>query len=155
MIITQNGIDEESMRHKIGHYKRQYHVVEVVDYRDPRMETILDENDTFFFGEVPLAARMELMERCYAKHKNIYYHMGVPDVIEFCAHHVILEDVPFMQVCAQGLTMDQRIIKRAMDIVVSLAALLLLSPLMLICAAAIKLCDGGKVLYEQKRATRN
>ena len=45
--------------------------------------------------------------------------------------------------------------KRVFDIVVSLTALALLSPLMALIALAIKLDDGGPVLYVDKRAGRD
>jgi len=45
--------------------------------------------------------------------------------------------------------------KRIFDIAVSAAALLILSPVMLITAIAIKLTDGGPVLYRQPRLTKN
>ena len=154
IIITTAGKDEDLLRRKIGRYRLQFEITEVVDYRDKRLDEILDAADTVFFGEVPLAERMALMERCYARHKNLYYRMSVPDVIEFCAHHVILDDMPFMQVGVQSLTIEQRIVKRAMDLAVSLTALIVLSPVMLVCALAIRLCDGGKVFYRQARATR-
>ena len=88
IIITTDGKDEDLLRRKIGRYRLQFEITEVVDYRDKRLDEILDAADTVFFGEVPLAERMALMERCYARHKNLYYRMSVPDVIEFCAHHV-------------------------------------------------------------------
>ena len=42
-----------------------------------------------------------------------------------------------------------------MDIALSLAALVILSPLMLVTAAAIKLYDGGPVFYKQIRLTKD
>lgn len=45
--------------------------------------------------------------------------------------------------------------KRALDIVVALLGLVALSPLMLFCAAWIKLVDGGPVLYRQWRVGRD
>lgn len=50
--------------------------------------------------------------------------------------------------------MEQRIAKRLTDIGISLLALILLSPLMLGCALAIKLEDRGSVFYKQKRLTK-
>jgi lipopolysaccharide/colanic/teichoic acid biosynthesis glycosyltransferase len=55
-------------------------------------------------------------------------------------------------------SMSRRIglaIKRALDIVVSLTALTLLSPLMALIALAIKLNDGGPVLYVQDRVGKD
>ena len=48
----------------------------------------------------------------------------------------------------------QLTLKRAFDIVISLTALTLLSPLMALIALAIKLDDGGPVLYVDKRADK-
>ncbi|MBO6112618.1 MAG: sugar transferase, partial [Lachnospiraceae bacterium] len=48
-----------------------------------------------------------------------------------------------------------RVIKRLFDIIFSLLLIVVLSPLMLITAAVIKLYDGGPVLYKQIRCTKN
>jgi lipopolysaccharide/colanic/teichoic acid biosynthesis glycosyltransferase len=50
---------------------------------------------------------------------------------------------------------ETRIIKRTIDILASSVSLVLLSPLMLIVSIAIKIGDGGKVLYKQERVTRD
>lgn len=47
------------------------------------------------------------------------------------------------------------IVKRIMDIVLSLIAFILFSPIMLITAVAIKLEDHGPVIYKQTRLTKN
>ena len=49
----------------------------------------------------------------------------------------------------------QLLVKRMMDIVVSFACLLLMSPVMLVVAAAIKLTSPGPVLFVQKRVGMN
>ena len=52
-----------------------------------------------------------------------------------------------------GLTFEQRLGKRIFDLVFAVVFLVLLSPLMLLSAIAIKLDDGGPVLFKQKRLT--
>jgi exopolysaccharide biosynthesis polyprenyl glycosylphosphotransferase len=52
-----------------------------------------------------------------------------------------------------GLTIEQRAVKRAIDIIGSSLALILLSPLFLIITIAVKR-DGGPAFYAQKRVTR-
>ena len=54
----------------------------------------------------------------------------------------------------QGLTIEQRFVKRTMDIIFSLLAIIISSPFLLIIAIAIKLYDGGPVFYKQERLTR-
>jgi O-antigen biosynthesis protein WbqP len=51
--------------------------------------------------------------------------------------------------------MYRRFFKRTFDILFAASALVLLSPLMLIVAALIKLEDGGKFLFRQKRVGRD
>ena len=51
--------------------------------------------------------------------------------------------------------MEQRFLKRALDIVCTMILLILTSPIMLLTALAVKLYDGGPVLYKQVRCTVN
>ena len=53
------------------------------------------------------------------------------------------------------LTAEELFAKRAMDILFSLAGLIIASPFMLIIALLIKLYDGGPVFYKQKRLTKD
>ena len=52
------------------------------------------------------------------------------------------------------LGLRARFMKRALDIVVSLAALIVAAPILLLAALAIKLEDGGPVLFRQRRIGR-
>jgi lipopolysaccharide/colanic/teichoic acid biosynthesis glycosyltransferase len=47
-----------------------------------------------------------------------------------------------------------RVVKRTTDIVVSICALIVASPIMLITALLVKLSDGGPILFRQPRLTR-
>ena len=62
-------------------------------------------------------------------------------------------DTPLLLSRNNGLSFEQRLIKRGMDIFLSLAALILLSPIFVITAIAIKLYDRGPVFYFQERCT--
>ena len=54
-----------------------------------------------------------------------------------------------------GLSFEQKLLKRTIDIVVSLLMLILTSPIMLITAICIKLEDHGPVMFIQERVTLN
>ena len=64
-------------------------------------------------------------------------------------------DTPLMLSRNQGLTIEQRFVKRTMDIVFALLAIVISSPFLLVIAVAIKLYDGGPVFYKQERLTRD
>ena len=52
-----------------------------------------------------------------------------------------------------GLTFEQKFVKRLMDIILSSIILVVASPVMVIVALAIKLYDGGPVMFRQERCT--
>jgi len=84
---------------------------------------------------------------------NIEFMM-VPDVLELLTSQVRvreLEGIPFLRVKGIPLTVWGRITKRGFDLAVSSVLLLLLSPLLLIISAIIKLDSRGPVLYRQQR----
>jgi len=70
------------------------------------------------------------------------------------AKNISLFDTPLLLVKGTGLTPAQRVGKRAMDIAGALFVLLVIWPVLVIAAAAIKLEDGGPVFFKQKRMTR-
>ena len=139
---------------KISRFRKQYEIDEIVRYDDPEVLDVIARNDTVFLYDVPVKERIMLTEYCYQKQKNIYYNFEMIDVVSQGAKYMTLDDKSLVMHMAKDLTMEQRIVKRLMDIGVSLVALILTSPIMLGCAIAIKLEDGGKVFYKQKRLTK-
>jgi lipopolysaccharide/colanic/teichoic acid biosynthesis glycosyltransferase len=83
----------------------------------------------------------------------VYYNPEVADILEQNSKQVMLDDVTFLVSEFKGMTFEQRICKRLMDILVSVIALLLSSPILLVSALLIKKYDGGKVFFRQQRAT--
>jgi len=139
---------------KISRFRKQYEIDEIVRYDSPEVLDVISRNDTVFLYDVPLNERMTLIDYCYQKQKNIYYNFEMNDVVSQGAKYVTLDDKSLVMHTARDLTMEQRIVKRLMDLGISLIALVITSPIMLCCAAAIKLEDGGKVFYKQKRLTK-
>ena len=62
-------------------------------------------------------------------------------------------DTPLFLCRNSGLSLDQQVAKRALDLICGVLAFIVASPFMLITAAAIKLYDRGPVLFKQKRLT--
>jgi exopolysaccharide biosynthesis polyprenyl glycosylphosphotransferase len=77
----------------------------------------------------------------------------ITDVIMTGAEELHVFDSPMLLTREYSLTMEQRFIKRMIDIVCSLILIVLASPIMLITAILIKLGDRGPVLYKQVRCT--
>ena len=90
---------------------------------------------------------------CYARSIRAYLTPKISDTIIRGADVIHLFDTPLLLCSGQGLTFEQRFAKRLLDITASLIALALLWPFMLLIAAAIRLYDGGPILYRQTRLT--
>jgi exopolysaccharide biosynthesis polyprenyl glycosylphosphotransferase len=71
------------------------------------------------------------------------------------ADHIHIFDTPFLLFKGYTLSVDQRIIKRTLDLCLVLPIFLLVSPIMILTAVAIKIEDGGPVFYKQVRCTRH
>ena len=78
----------------------------------------------------------------------------ISDIILMGTDRIHIFDTPFLLSRGYTLSADQRFVKRALDIVLSLLLLILASPIMLCAMIAIKLDDGGDIFYRQVRSTR-
>ena len=70
------------------------------------------------------------------------------------ARHVHTLSSPVLMISGKEPSIEYLFVKRAFDIIMSLLGILVLSPLFLLCAAAIFLTDRGPVIYRQKRLTK-
>ena len=111
--------------------------------------------DAVVLNDVPAQLRNDILKFCYRYRVRTYVSPKLTDIMLRGARNITLFDTPLLLVKGTGLTPAERVAKRAMDILISALALLILSPLMLLVAAAIKLEDGGPVFFRQKRMTRN
>lgn len=97
----------------------------------------------------------EVVRYCYCIGKKIYIQPSTTDIILSDSFKAQVFDSPVLVCKTRGLTNEQKAIKRLFDIVVSLVGIIIASPIMLGVAIAIKLCDGGHVLFKQNRLTRD
>lgn len=139
---------------KIKRFKKQYEIDEIIRYNDPQVLDVILRSNTVFLYDVPAKERNDLISFCYQTQKNLYYNFETIDVVSQGAKYVTLDDKSMVMYTAKDLTMEQRIVKRLTDLAVSIVGLVLTSTVMLGCAIAIKLDDGGKVFYKQKRLTK-
>ena len=99
------------------------------------------------------ADRNTILKFCYSQSIRVYVMPKISDVILVGSEELHVFDTPILLTREYSLSMEQRFIKRSIDVVCSLILLVITSPLMLLTALAIKLYDGGPVLYKQVRCT--
>ena len=114
-----------------------------------------DECNAVVIGDISVEERNLLLKFCYGKSIRVYLLPKITDVILMGAEELHIFDSPMMLTREYSLTMEQRFLKRTIDIVCALFLLIITSPIMVLTALAIKLYDGGPVLYKQVRCTIN
>ncbi len=155
IIITRKEADLEKISAGVQKYKKQYRISRVVDYRRSDLEEILLRMDTAILYDLPLETRDYLVNFCYEHLINIYLNPEIPDVVENLAEHYLLDDVSMLHTKVQGLTYEQRFMKRTFDIIFSSLAILILIPVFIVVPILIRMDDGGPIFFLQKRATRD
>ena len=103
--------------------------------------------------DIPTSVRNDLLKYCYSKYIRVYLMPKISDVMIRGADPVHLFDTPIFLTREYSMTIEQRIVKRLIDVVCSLILIVLASPFMLITALTVKLYDHGPVLYKQVRCT--
>lgn len=139
----------------LADFSARYMVYDVVEYKDKRLKEMIVEADTVVLYEVPVDVRKEVIDWCYQNLKNIYFNPNVADILEHSSQQTVIDDIPFYAWQFHLIGFEQRIVKRLMDLFISVILLILTSPILLISALCIKKNDGGKVFFRQKRATAN
>ena len=152
-VITSSQESLDVIAYAMGRFKKQYKISSVLDYRSDDIEANIKKADTVFMYDVPSERRIFIMRLCYKYKVNVYFNPYLEDIMEVNATHYVLDDVYLFNKNIKTLTMEQRIAKRLLDIVLSLILGVLSSPFWIIGALAVKLYDGGPILFKQERAT--
>ena len=129
-----------------------------------KMKYLVGEGSPLLFERIKESEQVIICSSCTKK----------TDIVEYCAINKIdctvvpdfsdilinsgkfnnLNDVMLLDMKVK-MDIETRLVKRAVDIIVSAVALLIFLPLILIIYVAVKISDGGSVLYKQKRVTRD
>ena len=120
-----------------------------------KIESLILKYRGAVLADLPDERRNSIIKFCSANSVRVYVTPKISDIMCRSAEDVHLFDTPLFLIRNNGISADKLLIKRAMDIVSSLAGCIILSPLLLIIAAAVKLYDGGPVFYTQDRLTRD
>lgn len=111
--------------------------------------------DIVLIGEsLPVEQKEHIFRLANEKMKMVIL---VPTLYEISCSKMYLwqiDDLPTQRVSRMLLTLEQRALKRTLDIVVATLAILILWPIMLITAVIVKLDSPGPAIYSQVRVGR-
>lgn len=157
MLIIFGSHQATELVYKMSKIEERFVISESVSVDEGYDEIIkkVDKFDSIIICDVPARLRNDILKYCYDTNKNIYVVPKISDILLRSASDVTYFDSPLLNCKSNALTVEQRFFKRLFDIVFSLLALIVFSPLFAIIAICIKCHDGGPVFYKQKRCTLN
>ena len=128
-------------------------IMNVSEGEDKIKEEVLNRYQGMVIWDVPQKTRNNLLKFCYSKSIRVYMMPKISDVIVQGADVLHFFDTPILLTREYPLTLEERFIKRTIDLVCAILLLIIASPIMLISAFIIKVSDRGPVFYKQTRVT--
>ncbi len=155
LIIIYGSQNAATLTNKMSRREDKYMICESVSIKEDfaKIKEEIGRYDGVIICDISGQLRNDIIKYCFEQSKRIYISPKISDIIIRGGEDIRLFDSPLLLCRNEGLSFDQRLFKRLFDIVFSIVGLVALSPLMLIIAIAIKIDDGGKVFYKQKRLT--
>lgn len=157
IMILYGSEDYKRLLVKIQEKKRRYQVLACMNESEDTsaiFETLAKCKDIYLCD-----VRDEVKDRvilfCNAHQKDIHISMDIGDLLILGDEVSHSFDTPFLRNKKTPVAWYYPFLKRLSDIVISMTAILLLSPIMIITALSIKLYDRGPVFYKQTRLTKD
>lgn len=155
MILLYGDRPAFGLKNKMNAREDKYNICEVLNI-ECGLEAIYEKIECYdgvIIGDIPSQYRNQILKYCFEKSIRTYMLPKISDIILRGADDIHLFDSPLLLARNNGFTFEQKVMKRVMDIVVSIVLLILTFPIMLLVGIAIKLYDGGVVIHKQTRLT--
>lgn len=156
MLLIHGDRPYDDIVAKFGTRKDKYNITKCMSYRagyDDLFMEVLEPYDAVVIWDIPVDVRNKILKFCYGHSIRVYIMPKITDVILKGAEQLNLFDTPILFTREYKMSIDQRFWKRFIDIACSLILIIVTSPLMLLTALAVRLYDGGPILYKQVRCT--
>ena len=158
MLLVHGDRPYEDLIRKFESRKDKYDICKCMNVSegiDAICEEVVERYDAIVIGDIDVTSRNTIYKFCYGKGIRVYILPKLSDVILGGAEEMHIFDTPIFLTREYSLTIEQRFMKRAVDLICSAILLVLASPIMLLTAIVIKLYDGGPVIYKQTRCTKD
>lgn len=155
-IVLIYGDYENNLADKIDGLSYKYKIEKSYKYNDPSIDLndIVVNSSNVLIIDVPAHVENKILKLCFDHDIRVYVVPKIADIILKSSDSINVIDTPLYLNRNLGMSFGQRFLKRTFDILFSGLAVILLSPIFLITAFAIKLEDHGPVFFKQERVTK-
>ena len=155
-IVLIYGDYENDLADKIDGLSYKYKIEKSYKYDDPSIDLndIVVNSSNVLINDVPAHVENKILKLCFDHDIRVYVVPKIADIILKSSDSINVIDTPLYLNRNLGMSFGQRFLKRTFDILFCGLAVILLSPIFLITALAIKLEDHGPVFFRQERVTK-
>ena len=156
VLLVYGGNSQDVISEKFATRRHQFRITKAMSVSGD-IDEICDEipkHEAVMLWDIPNEQRNTVFKCCYESDVDIYVSPKIMDIVLKGSQNLHLFDTPLMYSKSDPIEVEQRMIKRLFDIVLAILMIVITSPIMLVTAAAVKMCDGGSVFYRQTRCTK-
>ncbi len=157
LLVVYGQYSPDNLIRKLVTRADKYSIEETISVEEglDALQAKIQQYDNVILTDIPDEIRNKLLKFCFRRDIRCYAVPKISDIMIKSASEPHLFDTTLLLFRNMGLTIEQQVMKRIFDIVVSLTGIVISSPVMLVIALAIKLYDGGPVLFTQDRLTKD
>ncbi len=156
MLMVYGDRSDYHLMEKMNAREDKYEITDMMSYRQGFQAFVekVKGFDGVIVGDMPSHDRNLILKYCFEQEIRTYAVPKISDILLRSSDDLTLFDSPLLLSRNRGLTVEQEMIKRFMDVVLSLLAAMITLPFFAVIGVAIKLTDGGPVFYRQVRLTK-
>lgn len=157
MLVIYGDRDPQDLIQKMNSRTDKYHICGKVNVSmgEEKIFDMMKKYEGVIIWDLPSIERNRYLKYCFDHSIRCYISPKISDIILMGSDRIHLFDTPLLMARNHGLSMEQRVMKRMIDIVISGLGLVAVSPLMLLISILVKAYDKGPVFYSQERLTVN
>ena len=155
MLLIYDDQSPKDIMSKLGTRSDKYNICDVM-HLDEGLDNICDNLKNYeavLIYDISAYERNVILKRCFDLSVRTYVTPKISDILLIGSDSIHLFDTPLLLSRNKGLSADQLMFKRIMDLLITIPVTIILMPLFLVIAFLIKVYDGGPVLYSQERLT--
>lgn len=156
MLLVCYDRSPDDMIMKMSSRRDKYEICDLADLTVEDLDSVCDmvaDYEAVLIYDIPAYERNIILKRCFTESVRTYVTPKISDILLRGADSIHLFDTPLYLSRNKGLSGEQIIFKRLLDLILCIPVSILLLPMFLVIALLIKLYDGGPVLYKQPRLT--
>ncbi len=160
ILIYSNEMKKEEIVTKLfsrnlKNEKLKYFVGFSEEYKDESLEILKKVDKVYICSSFRRDVVEKIVQECTLLNVDVCLIPKNYEILVANSTLDIAEDLPLIKINNLGISFEYRIVKRIMDIVLSLIGIIIFMPFMIITAILIFIQDGTPVIYRQKRVTKD